>query len=37
MNEDRYSSALAEIEPIFHDEEIDEEIGYPEDQEYYED
>ncbi len=37
MENANYSKELAEIEVLFNDEAIDEEIGYREDQEYYED
>lgn len=36
-NEERYSNELSSIEAIFSDESLDEELGYPEDHEYYED
>ena len=35
--EERYSDELSGIEAIFSDESLDEELGYPEDHEYYED
>ena len=37
MNYSSYANELSQIEVIFEDEEIDEELGYPEDHEYYED
>lgn len=36
MNDDRYSSELERVEEISDVEKIDEELGYPEDHEYYE-
>ena len=36
MNDDRYSSELERVEEIGDVEKIDEELGYPEDHEYYE-
>lgn len=36
MEEERYSSELSGIREIFDDESIDEELGFPEDHEYYE-
>lgn len=37
MENENYSNELAQIEVLFDDEKIDEEIGYCEDHEYYED
>lgn len=37
MENEKYSAELHEIEPIFNDDDLDEELGYPEEQEYYED
>jgi len=36
MEEQRYSDELQNIGVIFDDDAIDAELGYPEDQEYYE-
>lgn len=36
-NEERYSDELRDIEPLFDDNQIDEELGYPEEREYSED
>lgn len=36
-NEERYSDELCDIQAIFNDNEIDEELGYPEEREYSED
>jgi len=37
MNYDRYNEELANTETIFNDDEVDKELGYPEEHEYYED
>ncbi len=37
MEENTYENELAEIETIFDDDAIDAELGYPEEQEYYQD
>ena len=37
MNDERQNKDLSSSETIFDDEGIDEELGYPEDHEYYED
>ena len=37
MEYSTYAETLSGIEEIFFDETIDEELGYPEDHEYYED
>lgn len=37
MEYSTYANELSGIEVIFNDEAIDEELGYPEDHEYYED
>ena len=36
-NYSSYANELSQIDAIFEDEAIDAELGYPEDQEYYED
>ena len=37
MNYSSYAEELSQIDVIFEDDEIDQELGYPEDHEYYED
>lgn len=37
MENERYGEELSKVEVLFNDEALDEELGYPEDQEYYED
>ena len=37
MEYEHYGEELSKVATLFNDNSVDEELGYPEDQEYYED